>query len=164
MAIDLAQGRQLVHEAKWHRRVLSVFHNRRWDVDYLTLKSAVASNVFGRIINVESRIAQWASCVGPAAREWRPNWRNEAEFGGGGLFDWGSHLLDQLWRLLYPAKPLRVFAQLRGNVWSRDCDDFARVVVDFDNGEGYYCWRYPEETIGHYHGYDDGFAGRMKIQ
>ena len=37
-------------------------------------------------------------------------------------------------------------------------------LVDFDNGEGYYCWCYPEETISHYHGYDEGFAGRMKIQ
>ena len=37
-------------------------------------------------------------------------------------------------------------------------------LVDFDNGEGYYCWSYPEPTIAHYHGYDDGFAGRMKIQ
>lgn len=37
-------------------------------------------------------------------------------------------------------------------------------LADFDNGEGFYCWCYPEETISHYHGYDDGFAGRMKIQ
>jgi hypothetical protein len=37
-------------------------------------------------------------------------------------------------------------------------------LVDFDNGEGYYCWRYPEAVIGHYHGYDDGFAGRIPIQ
>ena len=36
-------------------------------------------------------------------------------------------------------------------------------LVDFDNGEGYYCWCYPEETITHYHGYQEGFAGRMKI-
>jgi hypothetical protein len=36
-------------------------------------------------------------------------------------------------------------------------------LVDFDNGEGYYCWSYPEESVGHYHGYDEGFAGRMKI-
>ncbi len=36
-------------------------------------------------------------------------------------------------------------------------------LVDFDNGHGYYCWRYPEETIAHYHDYDAGFAGRMKI-
>ena len=36
-------------------------------------------------------------------------------------------------------------------------------LVDFDNGEGYYCWCYPEPTIGHYHGYEEGFAGRVKI-
>src|SRR5262245_57638256 len=37
-------------------------------------------------------------------------------------------------------------------------------LVDFDNGVGYYCWCYPEPGITHYHGYSDGFAGRMKIQ
>ena len=36
-------------------------------------------------------------------------------------------------------------------------------LVDFDTGEGYYCWRYPEAAVQHYHGYDEGFAGRMKI-
>jgi hypothetical protein len=36
-------------------------------------------------------------------------------------------------------------------------------LADFNNGEGYYCWRWPEETLSHYHGYDDGFAGRIKI-
>ena len=36
-------------------------------------------------------------------------------------------------------------------------------LVDFDNGEGYYCWSYPEETIAYYHGYEEGFGGRMKI-
>jgi hypothetical protein len=36
-------------------------------------------------------------------------------------------------------------------------------LVDFDNGEGYYCWCYPEEAITHYHGYDEGFAGRIRI-
>jgi hypothetical protein len=37
-------------------------------------------------------------------------------------------------------------------------------LVDFDNGEGYYCWCYPEPTVGHYHGYDEGFSGRTRIQ
>ena len=37
-------------------------------------------------------------------------------------------------------------------------------LVDFDNGEGYYCWRHPEPSLSHYHGYVEGFAGRMKIQ
>ncbi|HVL67578.1 MAG TPA: DUF2203 domain-containing protein [Vicinamibacterales bacterium] len=37
-------------------------------------------------------------------------------------------------------------------------------LVDFDNGEGYYCWCYPEPTVAHYHGYDEGFSGRTRIQ
>ncbi len=37
-------------------------------------------------------------------------------------------------------------------------------LVDFDNGEGYYCWSYPEPTIAHYHTYDAGFNGRITIQ
>jgi hypothetical protein len=36
-------------------------------------------------------------------------------------------------------------------------------LVDFDNGEGYYCWQHPESSVSHYHGYDEGFSGRMKI-
>ena len=36
-------------------------------------------------------------------------------------------------------------------------------LVDFDNGEGYYCWQHPEPSVSHYPGYDEGFAGRMKI-
>ena len=135
MALDLPQARRLVDEAKRRGLVLSVFHNRRWDLDYLTVRAAIESGAFDRVINVESRLGQFASCVGPAAREYRPNWRNEAKFGGGGLYDWGSHFVDQLWRLLWPAKPARVYAQLRGNVWSTDCDDFARVVIDFDDGK-----------------------------
>ena len=37
-------------------------------------------------------------------------------------------------------------------------------LVDFDNGSGYYCWRYPEDGLQYYHSYDEGFSGRMRIQ
>lgn len=36
-------------------------------------------------------------------------------------------------------------------------------MVDFDTGDGYLCWKYPELRIAHYHGYDDGFAGRRPL-
>jgi hypothetical protein len=36
-------------------------------------------------------------------------------------------------------------------------------LVDFDNGSGYYCWRYPEEGLEYFHSYEAGFAGRMRI-
>lgn len=134
VTLNLEQAQRLLDESAHRRGVISVFHNRRWDIDFRTVAQAIRAEVLGRIINVESRLGQWASCVGPAAREYRPNWRNEAAFGGGGWYDWGSHLVDQMWRLMLPARPTTVFAQLRGNVWSADCDDFARVCINFDSG------------------------------
>ena len=37
-------------------------------------------------------------------------------------------------------------------------------LVDFDNGSGYYCWRWPEPHLGWFHSYEAGFAGRQRIQ
>jgi hypothetical protein len=37
-------------------------------------------------------------------------------------------------------------------------------LVDFDNGSGYYCWQYPEESLQYFHAYEDGFQGRVKLQ
>jgi hypothetical protein len=37
-------------------------------------------------------------------------------------------------------------------------------LVDFDNGNGYYCWRWPETELAYFHGYEEGFAGRVRIQ
>lgn len=36
-------------------------------------------------------------------------------------------------------------------------------LVDWDSGDGYYCWKHPEYTVAHFHGYDDGFQGRLPI-
>ena len=52
--------------------------------------------------------------------------------------------------------------------WAADVEALGAEVkglwlVDFDAGDGYYCWKHPEPVISHYHGYTDGFAGRMKI-
>ncbi|MGE5277947.1 MAG: tetratricopeptide repeat protein [Acidobacteriota bacterium] len=37
-------------------------------------------------------------------------------------------------------------------------------LVDFDSGAGYYCWKYPERSLEYFHGYEDGFAGRLPLQ
>jgi hypothetical protein len=37
-------------------------------------------------------------------------------------------------------------------------------LVDFDNGAGCYCWRWPEDRLEYYHSYEEGFRGRMRIQ
>ena len=36
-------------------------------------------------------------------------------------------------------------------------------LVDFDSGAGYYCWKYPEPALNHFHGYEEGFAGRLPL-
>ena len=37
-------------------------------------------------------------------------------------------------------------------------------MADFDNGEGYYCWKFPEAEINYWHGYQDGFSGRILVE
>lgn len=53
--------------------------------------------------------------------------------------------------------------------WAREMEALGLEVkglwlVDFDSGSGYYCWQWPEERLEYYHGYDEGFAGRARIQ
>jgi hypothetical protein len=53
--------------------------------------------------------------------------------------------------------------------WAREMEALGLEVkglwlVDFDSGSGYYCWRWPEEELAFFHGYDEGFAGRVRIQ
>lgn len=53
--------------------------------------------------------------------------------------------------------------------WAREIEALGAEVkgawlVDFDNGSGYYCWRWPEDGLEYFHGYEDGFEGRTRIQ
>ena len=36
-------------------------------------------------------------------------------------------------------------------------------LIDFDSGSGYYCWQYPEPSLQYFHGYEDGYRGRIKL-
>jgi len=57
----------------------------------------------------------------------------------------------------------QVVAHWAGRIQELGLEAKGLWLVDFDNGHGYYCWKHPEETLLHFHGYDEGFAGRMKI-
>jgi len=66
---------------------------------------------------------------------------------------------------------MEIEAQIRTQIgrWTRAMEALGVEVkglwlVDFDNGNGYYCWKWPEEQLAWYHGYEDGFAGRVRIQ
>jgi len=53
--------------------------------------------------------------------------------------------------------------------WAKEMEALGAEVkgvwlVDFDNGSGYYCWRWPEERLEYFHSYEEGFAGRSRIQ
>jgi hypothetical protein len=53
--------------------------------------------------------------------------------------------------------------------WAREMEALGLDVkglwlVDFDTGGGYYCWQWPEERLEFYHGYEEGFGGRARIQ
>ena len=53
--------------------------------------------------------------------------------------------------------------------WAREMEALGLEVkgawlVDFDTGAGYYCWKWPEEELSYFHGYEEGFAGRTRIQ
>ncbi len=71
-------------------RMLSVFHNRRWDWDYATLKHVLAQGWIGRPLLFESAVCRFA-----APR----TWRGSAAAAGTILHDWGAHLVDQALQL-----------------------------------------------------------------
>lgn len=54
------------------------------------------------------------------------------------------------------------------HAWAREvtsigCEVKGVWLVDWDSGDGYYCWRFPEPSISHFHTYDEGFAGRIPL-
>ncbi len=68
--------------------MLSVFHNRRWDSDFLTLKDLLAQGTLGEVVYFESHMDRYRPIV-------RQRWREQAGQGSGLWYDLGPHLLDQ---------------------------------------------------------------------
>ena len=96
-ALTAAQARELTDLAEKLGRVLTVYQNRRWDADFLTLWRLVEEGALGRVHRFESRFERWR----PRAKDtWREN--GTAETGAGLLYDLGSHLIDQAVNLFGP--------------------------------------------------------------
>ncbi|MDM8621026.1 Gfo/Idh/MocA family oxidoreductase, partial [Escherichia coli] len=86
--VTLSQARELDALAKTLGRVLSVFHNRRWDSDFLTLKGLLAEGVLGEVAYFESHFDRFRPQV-------RDRWREQGGPGSGIWYDLAPHLLDQ---------------------------------------------------------------------
>lgn len=121
--LTLAQARELVALAARQDRLLSVFHNRRWDSDFLSVKNAIAGGLIGRVTHFESHFDRFRPVV-------RKRWREGNEPGAGLWFDLGPHLVDQALCLF--GLPLAVHGDLMKQREGALSDDWAHVVLEYD--------------------------------
>jgi scyllo-inositol 2-dehydrogenase (NADP+) len=105
--------------------LLSVFHNRRWDWDYLTVKKVIADGLIGEPYLFEAGILSYRPPHG---------WRADRQQSGGILYDWPAHFVDQALQLV--AGPVHsVFCEIiRRDRWNADIDNYAKLLLRFANG------------------------------
>ena len=106
------QARQLIQLARQHQHLLSVYQNRRWDGDFLTVQQLLAGGELGRLVTMESRFDRFHPGVRPK------KWQEKDLPGNGILHDLGSHVVDQV--LLQFGVPEAIFADVR---YDRDVTD-----------------------------------------
>ncbi|HDR2610758.1 TPA: oxidoreductase [Enterobacter ludwigii] len=112
--VTLSQARELDALAKSFGRVLSVFHNRRWDSDFLTVKALLNEGTLGEILFFESHFDRFRPQV-------RNRWREQAGPGSGIWYDLAPHLLDQAVNLFgLPVSMTVDLAQLRPGAQTTD--------------------------------------------
>src|SRR3954454_13194676 len=134
LAVTAADGRALDEAAESAGVMLSVFHNRRWDDDFLTLRRVVGEGRLGRVLRVESRFDRWR----PAIREgaWREG--GDPADGGGLLLDLGSHLVDQAVQLLGPV--VTVYAELDARRPGAVVEDDVFIALAHTGGARSHLW------------------------
>ena len=130
IATDIADAGRLVDAAARTGKVFSVYHNRRFDGDFLTVRSLVSAGTLGPIDSLESRFE-----IGVPLAE---AWREDADQAGGPHRDLGAHLVDQA--LLLFGEPVRVFAQLARRRPGTAVDDSAFVALEHRGGERSRLW------------------------
>jgi scyllo-inositol 2-dehydrogenase (NADP+) len=124
MTLSAAEADRMIAARDATGRMLSVFHNRRWDWDYATLKDVLARGLIGRPLLFESSV-----CRHSPPR----TWRGDVEQAGTILHDWGAHLVDQALQLgLGPCR--RLSAWISPAPWPDvDSGGHGRIVLEFDD-------------------------------
>lgn len=120
--VTLGDARTLRDEAAQTGRLLSVFHNRRWDADFLTLRKVIDSGELGRIVHFESHFDRYRPDV-------RARWREQAVPGSGLWYDLGSHLLDQTLQLFGLPEAISLDLAQQRNV--TEVDDWFHAVLRY---------------------------------
>ena len=122
--LSLAEARELSALAETQQRLLSVFHNRRWDSDFLSIRQAITQGMIGTVAHFESHFDRFRPQV-------RRRWREGSGPGSGIWFDLGPHLVDQAIQLF--GVPQRVLASLALQRQGALSDDWAHVVLEYGN-------------------------------
>jgi predicted dehydrogenase len=133
LAATAAEAQQLSELAEHLGLPLSVFQNRRWDGDFLTVAELVRSGRLGEVYRFESRFERWRPQL-------KGGWRElgDPAEAGGLLYDLGSHLVDQALTLFGPA--VEVYAELDNRRVGAQSDDDAFVALRHANGTRSHLW------------------------
>ncbi len=122
-AITSGDALELIEVAKKQNRILSVFHNRRYVNDFLTISEILNKQLLGEVHSYEAHYHRYRPEAKPNA------WREENEPGSGILYDLGSHLIDQA--LYFFGLPQSVYADIRlQRPHARTVDNF-EVQLDY---------------------------------
>lgn len=106
-------------------RFFTVHQQRRWDADYRAVCKVVRSGEIGKVTTIESRVlGERGVCFG---------WRADPESGGGMLYDWGVHLIDQILQLYETETVVSVYARIL-SVLTPAVDDFFEIIMMLSNG------------------------------
>lgn len=103
--VTSADADELIALAKSKDRLLTVFHNRRWDSDFKTIRKIITGNLLGNVVEYEAHFDRFRNFLKPNT------WKEEDAPGSGILYDLGSHLIDQALCLF--GTPTEVSADLR---------------------------------------------------
>ncbi len=112
----------LIKLAREMNRVLTVFQNRRWDSDFMTVRQVMQSGQLGRVVYFESHFDRYRNYI-------QESWKEDPAAGTGTLYNLGSHLIDQALQLF--GKPDGIFADLRKMRDGARVDDFFDLSLNY---------------------------------
>ena len=127
MCMSAAEAETMIAVSQRRGVMLSVFHNRRWDWGYLTVRKAVEDGLLGDPFLVERAVHRFRASRG---------WRTSRAESGGLLYDWGAHLIDQGLRLL-SSRPAAVHCKGHKYRWEGDIEDHVTCTLYFEDGAEY---------------------------